>query len=367
MKKLLHLFLLSLIVFTSCNEEDEIIDIAIQNKHDNQKSVTICHLDEISGTLHTITVNKNALEKHIAHGDRIGGGCEDYTYVPDNNFEQALIDFGYDIELDDYVLTNNIKTVTTLEIFNKGITDLTGIEGFAELVTLKASDGKFHWLFDETTNQISTIDLTHNIHLEWLDLGKNKLKSIDLSKNPNLVFLELWLNELTTLDVSHNPKLEILSAGYNQLSTIDVSNNPNLINFQVFNNQITNLDVTKNINLEILYVHEIPFRSTNYYYDSDNQLTSIDVSHNSKLRILWVRDNNLTFLDVSRNSSLYQLKCDNNQLASLVIGIKNSYLSLSTLNNPSLTCIQIDDAVVDNYSQSWRIDSWTSFSKDCGY
>lgn len=345
MKKLLHLFLLSLIVFASCNEEDEVIDIAIQNKHDNQNGVTICHLDEISGTSHSITVNKNALKSHIAHGDRIGG-CEDYTYVPDDNFEQALIDLGYDNELDDFVLTNNINTVTTLEIFNKGITDLTGIKGFVELVTLKASDGYFHWYFDETTNQISTIDLTHNIHLEWLDLGKNKLKSIDLSKNPNLIFLELWLNELTTLDVSHNPKLEILSAGYNQLSTVDVSNNLNLINFQVFNNQITNLDVTKNINLEILYVHEIAFRHTNYHHDFDNQLTFIDVSKNIRLRKLWVRDNNLTFLDVSRNSYLYQL---------------------TTLNNPSLTCIQADDVTLDNYSKSWKIDSWTSLSEDCGY
>jgi len=33
-----------------------------------------------------------------------------YTYVPDNNFEQALIDLGYDTALDDFVLTANINT-----------------------------------------------------------------------------------------------------------------------------------------------------------------------------------------------------------------------------------------------------------------
>jgi hypothetical protein len=31
------------------------------------------------------------------------------TYVPDDNFEQALIDYGYDDVLDDYVLTSNIS------------------------------------------------------------------------------------------------------------------------------------------------------------------------------------------------------------------------------------------------------------------
>lgn len=39
------------------------------------------------------------------------------TYVPDDNFEQALIDLGYDSgALDDYVLTANINTVTALDV-----------------------------------------------------------------------------------------------------------------------------------------------------------------------------------------------------------------------------------------------------------
>ena len=38
------------------------------------------------------------------------------TYVPDDNFEQALIDQGYDDVLDDYVLTENISDLTTLNV-----------------------------------------------------------------------------------------------------------------------------------------------------------------------------------------------------------------------------------------------------------
>jgi hypothetical protein len=37
------------------------------------------------------------------------------TYVPDNNFEQALIDKGLDDVLDDSVLTASIDTVTSLD------------------------------------------------------------------------------------------------------------------------------------------------------------------------------------------------------------------------------------------------------------
>ena len=52
------------------------------------------------------------------------------TYVPDNNFEQALINLGYDTVLDDYVTTANINTVTALDVNGDNISNLTGIEDF---------------------------------------------------------------------------------------------------------------------------------------------------------------------------------------------------------------------------------------------
>ena len=39
----------------------------------------------------------------------VQAGLAQNTYVPDNNFEQALIDLGYDDVLDDSVLTANIS------------------------------------------------------------------------------------------------------------------------------------------------------------------------------------------------------------------------------------------------------------------
>ncbi len=57
-------------------------------------------------------------------------GLAQKTYVPDNNFEQALIDLNYDDTLDDSVLTANISGVTYLNVDDEGISDLTGIEAF---------------------------------------------------------------------------------------------------------------------------------------------------------------------------------------------------------------------------------------------
>jgi len=63
------------------------------------------------------------------------------TYVPDDAFEEALIDLGYDkLPLDDYVPTENINTITSLNIINKGIQDLTGIQDFKGLLSLSCGN-----------------------------------------------------------------------------------------------------------------------------------------------------------------------------------------------------------------------------------
>jgi len=50
--------------------------------------------------------------------------CSQQTYVPDDNFEQALINKGYDDLLDDYVLTSNIVGVEELVMYS-GVNNLT--------------------------------------------------------------------------------------------------------------------------------------------------------------------------------------------------------------------------------------------------
>ena len=70
------------------------------------------------------------------------------TYVPDDKFEQALIDLGYDTTLDDYVVTANISGVTELDVSNKEISDLTGIEAFTSLTSLECWNNQLTSLWD---------------------------------------------------------------------------------------------------------------------------------------------------------------------------------------------------------------------------
>ena len=50
-----------------------------------------------------------------------------YTSIPDKNYEQALINFGYDDFFDGKLLTANINSDDSLTLEVKNISDLIGI------------------------------------------------------------------------------------------------------------------------------------------------------------------------------------------------------------------------------------------------
>ncbi|MCF6308378.1 MAG: T9SS type A sorting domain-containing protein [Flavobacteriaceae bacterium] len=266
------------------------------------------------------------------------------TYVPDDNFEQALIDLGYDTVLDDYVYTEDINTVTLLDVSSKNIADLTGIEDFVALTEL-----------DCDNNSLTSLDISTNTALTRLDCFNNSLTSLDISTNIALDFLRCGFNQLTSLDVSANTALTILLFSNNQLTNLDISTNTNLTILNCSSNSLTSLDVSANTALTALRCQ-------------NNSLTNLDVSTNTALITLWCHNNLLTGLDVSINASLTNLWCPNNQLTSLNVkngnntAITNNWFN--TVNNPSLTCIEVDDA-------TWSTTNWTnidpasSFSEDC--
>ncbi len=109
------------------------------------------------------------------------------TYVPDDNFEQALIDLGYDNVLDDYVITSNISSVTILNVDRKSISDLTGIEDFISLEKLRVE-----------VNNLSSLDLSQNPNLIHLSADRNNLTCIELNDNVyNNVLPNLWASGVT--------------------------------------------------------------------------------------------------------------------------------------------------------------------------
>jgi len=350
------------------------------------------------------------------------------TYVPDDNFETALINMGYDDVLDDYVLTANISALTSLSLDNQSISDMTGIEDFGLLEFLYLQD-----------NLLTEIDLAKNVQLKELWLNFNQLKSLDLSANVRLVNAVVHANKLTNLITDGAVRLEYLECSENELMTIDVSNNINLMGLVIDMNpmktidlvnivklhtlsliggKITRLDCSANKNLENLYcydgmLNELIVKGAEKLDALDcsgNSLTTLDLSENLQLKELschsnqinsldlsglpilthaWIdnnqfielktdgaialeqidcSNNKIEDLDFSTNVSLNYFNCRDNALKSLNIknGNNENIFEMDTRNNPALGCIQVDNAV---YSTSnWNnIDATSSFSEDCFY
>ena len=138
------------------------------------------------------------------------------SYVPDDNFEQALINLGFDNFLDNYVTTSNINSINYLDISNNNISDLTGIEDFTSLDTLRCN-----------YNNLETLDVSNNTELIWLGCAYNQLVSIDLSNNHSLEMFGAENNALNSIDVSNNYNLRNLICYSNQLIFADVRNGNN--------------------------------------------------------------------------------------------------------------------------------------------
>ena len=287
-------------------------------------------------------------------------------YVPDDNFEQALIDLGYDSgSLDDYVPFSNISGVTSLDISSKGISDLTGINGFPSLQTLYCND-----------NQLSTISLSNNSQLRDLRLNDNNLVFITLSNLTQLEIFSANNNQLSSLNVASNPALRALSVSQNNLTTLDTSSNPFLVqilcdrnqltsltidtfsdltDLYCYDNQLTSLDLTTNFNLEILWCRTNKLTSINTtgitslktYVAYDNELASIDVSTNTALDVLSLGDNNMSTINISNNTLLTELYLSSNQFTTLDV-TSNPLLEefwcqrnqINTLNTSGLSALK---------------------------
>ena len=286
-------------------------------------------------------------------------GLTQKTYIPDDNFEQALINQGYDDFLDDSVTSSKIRWITILVIDGLEIQDLTGIEDFTALNTLQCFDNQLTSLGISAntvltrlwcnSNQLTSLDVSANTALTELMCYNNHITSLDISANTVLTRLWCNVNQLTSLDVSANTALESLMCDDNQLTSLDVSANNTLNTLWCFSNQLTSLDVSANTALNILDC-------------SDNQLTSLDVSANTALNTLQCFHNQLTSLDVSANTAINILDCSDNQLTSMDVrnGNNGNTNDFNSTDNPDLKCIFVDDknASLLNY---WIIDTNSTF------
>ena len=114
------------------------------------------------------------------------------TYIPDDNFEKALIDLELDDILDDYVETSSITELKILDISRKSISDLTGISDFDSLEELYVE-----------VNDLMTLDVSENSNLKFLRADRNFLSCVKLSDYQyNTILPEIFANSYYELQWS---------------------------------------------------------------------------------------------------------------------------------------------------------------------
>ena len=176
-----------------------------------------------------------------------------FTYIPDDNFEQALINLGYDFVLDDNVETAGIDSITSLYVNGLGISDLTGIASFSSLKDLFCN-----------SNQLIFLNLSNNTQLFEVSCGNNQLTYIDVrnGNNSGLWYFNSVNNpSLTCIDVNN-----VSNAVYNWItdSWTNFSANCSSTGVKNYSNQrklIKVLDVfgrsvTPKQNMPLLYIYD---------------------------------------------------------------------------------------------------------------
>ena len=223
---------------------------------------------------------------------------------PDENFRDYVAE-EWDKNHDKYFSPSEIANAKWISCDNKEISNLKGIEFFTNI-----------WLLECYYNNLTTIDLSHNKNLSYINCHHNQLKELEVSGLPLLKTFYCGHNALPSIDVSKNEKLEDFDCQDNHLDTLNVSQNKELVKLSCGHNNLTELDVSENKKLKTLGLYENKLTNLNLGNQTElewlscgtNPLSVLDVSANTKLKELDVSNTNLTSLDATNNTALEEFK-----------------------------------------------------------
>ena len=179
------------------------------------------------------SINSSSISVIVNSDITITGNFLPKTQLNDSSFEKYLIEIGVDDILDGFVDTKKCLTITSMNLSDKNIRDLTGINIFKNLKVLLLNN-----------NFLEEIDLSQNTKLEILSISNNLISNIDLSANTSLKSLGLDKNKIETIDLSYLTLLSSLNLSDNNLSSLDLS----LLSL------LNDLDVRINTNLTCIKV-----------------------------------------------------------------------------------------------------------------
>lgn len=266
----------------------------------------------------------------------------DYVTFKDSNFLQALLSANLNIDLnrDSKIQFEEAKSVTKLNLANKNIFSLQGIEFFTNLKYLDCSYNfidtidlqKLQQLEEIVCIKSNTYELKINglANLKSLGCSSNNLSELNLEGNNNLEVLRCYYNKLTYLKTEGLDRLVEINAHSNMLTSFEIKNMPDLKWLNCSNNQLETLIIENTPNLEL-------------FFFTQNRLKDIKLARMINLKWLHCQQNILTELDLYDLPVLETLLCDDNNLKKINISNGSAEKEISLSNNTTLELICCDE------------------------
>ena len=307
-------------------------------------------------------IGSNPLGELYTGFNYIDDGCCEYdnemTWVPDQNFRTHLTnisqvsgwwDITGTVAGGEYCFTSEIDNFATLNLTDKGVADLTGLQDMVGLTTFVANsnDTGMNNTFTSVTSFIDTLSLLTHFEMRGVLNYYYSVPTIDFNGNPELSYVRIDYGILTILDFTQNPLLEHFICTYNNLTTVDVTQCPLLVWLRVRGNKIasmgdntTEVDISQNPLIEYIGVAEQVIGNTT------NRMNSLDISVQTVLTILIASVNDLTSLDTTNNTLLENLQINHNLIPSFDFSTNPLIYHLKVNSNSGLSSLWISNLSV---------------------
>jgi len=284
--------------------------LRVLNMHDNrlQGSIDMRAMKALS----QVEVYNNALTSLLLpdHNTLMDVDCE-------NNL-LASIDVAGRPSLRDLSISGNsissldVSGCPALENIYAGNNNITEVIGLADCKVLQTLNLSY--------NSLTDIDISVAPSITSLYLYNNSLSSLNLSDNANLNWVNINDNHIDAVDLSKLANLRLFFANGNEISEVDLSNSPLCMQLQLADNNLSDINLSKQTSLYWLNV-------------AGNNLSSLDLSANTYLSLLECGHNKISSLDLKNNASIRRVAAENNLLSELDVAANKDLCGISLQGN----------------------------------
>lgn len=299
-----------------------------------------------AGIYHAEITNPAIPELTLKTGNTSLAVLEGVFWIADSNLRMCLKESYPSIfNAQDFVITAMAQSIDRIDCYDRGIKDLEGVQGFANLTDLFLGSNKLTEIhkISALTNLViihipnneisSTPDFSAMPHLKIINLSNNKISTFpDFLQCHKVEWIDLRNNHLTSVsNIGHLAELTLLAVGFNPLVSLpSLAPNTKLTHLNIMDTDLATFpDLSANIFLERLYFGENPqfsqwpnitanVKLQHINCDGNNLATIPDLGIYPSLKYLSCANNHLTQLpDLSTFQQLNFLAADHNELTSL--------------------------------------------------